>query len=130
MSVNFPTVRAPAGTNLKCGICLTYDFEETNRPFLATPCPHYFHRDCMVSWEKVRTNYGCPECNQRIFQAAQAVLQVNDDQAEGRELSDWEMRQIAYSCTCGIRAVLGGGICLGVMGIAGWVISLMVRQSS
>jgi hypothetical protein len=114
MSTNFPTARAPRGTDLHCPICLSYASQDTSQPFIETPCHHYFHRDCMITWETLKTNDSCPECQQRIFQAAQVVLQVNDDQAEARVyptiFSDRQLTQRVTDITtigvCCITAVI------------------------
>ncbi len=41
-----------------------FEFNVSKKPFMMTPCRHYFHTQCLESWFKQKKE--CPSCRQDI----------------------------------------------------------------
>jgi hypothetical protein len=43
-----------------------YNFSMNKKPFMVTPCKHFFHTACLESW--FRQKKECPNCRQEIIE--------------------------------------------------------------
>jgi hypothetical protein len=44
-----------------------FDYNSNKKPYMMTPCRHYFHTKCLESWFKQKKE--CPSCRQYIDDA-------------------------------------------------------------